>query len=224
MRMTGTVLFLMIIVFIVLWGLGHDWRKSAPQQRRVPAPCIVPREEPRTAEEERADRELYAKTNKLVAFFVGRMQEIGNPGLSPGPAPEWIPTKPLSKLGKGIPLTKVPDEIDLPPEGAWWGGVYLCSCITPRGDWEYRCTSIVYDPDVPSPDDVSAFWVLASTTPEYRRSTLKSNQLYPYIPWYVDHPSTATVQHAYEEMVGIMARMLERYRPDTLEDLSALTS
>lgn len=193
---------IVLILFTIAIGWFVDSIGSKPQPQRV-YPTGKRPDDPQ-------DAILYHKITRLVKFFVRRMNEVGNPGLT-GP-PHWInPSASMSKLYPRV--TGVPMEIQL-PSGAWWYGY---SCIAPGGQWEYYARCVCYREG--TSDEFGAWWVVSSDAPKH---SLIDRDTHPFNMYKVYDAGDATLQHAYKTMSTMMEQLLSRHRPEALAQFRAL--
>jgi hypothetical protein len=203
------VIAVVIIGLVVIVGGLNAWLKSDPKPKRQQPKSFPTGRRP----DDPRDAELHAKITRLAAFFVRKMGEVGNPGL--GAPPRWRPTSSsITRLQPNV--TAHPVEIKLAGR-AWWGGRDGRSCIAPGGQWEYYGDCLSYREG--SSDEFSAWWVVSSMR---TKPSLASSDPYPFNMYLVYDVGTATLRHAYQDMVGMMERYLLERNPSALREFHAL--
>ena len=150
------------------------------------------------------NRVTYDQINHLVAYFIEKMKEVGNPGLV-DPENDPLLDDPISKYagsGKGrVDRAKLPWH----SQGVWWSGVHNleCASIYPDGKWKYIAP--IFDNRT---NEIDYYWEISSA--EDREEPELS---FPYEPY------GATYESAYNHVRAIVIEQLTKYNPGALAAL-----
>lgn len=152
------------------------------------------------------DEQLYATINRLVAYFVRAMSDVGNPGNS-NQRPKFYAKHTLVDVTN----TQVSAPTVISFKGkAWWIGN---SCITPAGEWEYIGNYLTYREG--SHDEFSAWWVVSS---KYLVHSLQDGDPKPFNMYLVYDAGEATLSHALERLAGGMEQLLAQHNSASLDE------
>lgn len=150
-------------------------------------------------------KKIYNEINTLVAYFIEKMQEIGNPGLVEPSNDPFLDDPYISKYaGSG---KERGDRSKLPwhSQGVWWSGVtaLICASINPDGEWRYIAP--VYNNTT---NEIEYYWEISSA--EDREELDLS---FPYEPY------GATCGSAYNNIRSIILDQLKKHYPSALTEL-----
>lgn len=143
-------------------------------------------------------QKIYANINTLVAYFVEKMQQVGNPGLV---EPDKDP----------LVDEYCADRSKLPwhSQGVWWSGVtdLVWASINPDGEWRYIAP--IFDNRT---NKIDYYWEISS---EGDRDELELS--FPY------EPCGATHRSAYSSVSSIVVKQLQKYNPNALAKLPSIS-
>ncbi len=168
-------------------------------------PRIIERIQEHKREQAIEQQKIYININTIVAYFIEKMQQVGNPGLVEPEKDPSLNDPDVSRYagsGKGRGnRSKLPWH----PQGVWWSGVHNlpCASIYPDGKWKYIAP--IFDNRT---NEIDYYWEISSG--EDRKEPDLS---FPYEPY------AATYGSAYGMISSIVIEQLKKHNPSVLAAL-----
>jgi hypothetical protein len=139
-------------------------------------------------------QKTYTNINTLVAYFIEKMQQIGNPGLA---KPDKDPLLDEYRADR----SKLPWH----SQGVWWSGIanLVCASINPDGKWRYIAP--IFDNRT---NKIDYYWEISSGEDKD-----EPELSFPYEPY------GATYESAYSSVRSIIVEQLQKHNPSALVKL-----